>query len=218
MQNENFVIEKPFLWTLFFYFSGMFCQLVFNTLLVMDAYWIKRINNDINAYWPFFFNAGQLSSFFAYNFMNQLMHFNKQLIIIPITLSVIFMAFFIIGESMETGTTLKTTLFLVLVTVSGFITMIFNTSIGRFAFSFRDKDINAYSSAGSLIGVLLSLSAFTLNFILGDERFTLLYVLFYVFFLAFVITSVTIFSRFLHIYYTKEINRLNPSTPQSNLT
>ena len=78
---------------------------------------------------------------------------------------------------MVKGDELKIDLFLGLVFLSGFLTQIMQTSSGRFAFSFRDKDIAAYSSGGALIGVVSSALGFVLNFVLGDDFF-MLYILF----------------------------------------
>ena len=157
MSVADSVIEKPFLWSLFFWFTGMTSLVCWQAVLSLNAYWIPKFGDGVDAYYPFFYFAGSVFSFFLYDAINKVMTFKMQMTIIPIILSVSFYSLFIIGETMENGTDLKKYIFMGICVEMGFTGNILQTTASKFCFNFRVKDITDYTSGTALIGFLCAL-------------------------------------------------------------
>ena len=204
MDINKLEIQKPFLFSAFFWFAGMVTLATWNAVLSQNGYWCVKLQAGVDAFYPFVYFGGAVLNFFVYDLINSMISFKMQVIMIPCTQLVSFVAMFITCETMEAGTTAKLVVFQVICFIVGFVNNTLQTSVNKFCFNFRPKDITAMTSGTGLIGIVCAAIGLITNFTLPDSPLWQ-YIIYQIYLTIFVGFSVVIFWLFIDFYYTKAL-------------
>jgi hypothetical protein len=168
--TDDLRIISPMLWNLFFWFAGMASLFIWNSILSLNDYWNKAYQDGIAAWYPFFYFGGSFINFFLFEYINRCFKFNQQCIYIPAFMGITFYAQWLVGYYIDDqdSKNMKVVIFLIIVFIQGFANNTLQTSLARFCFNFRGKDITHYTAGTALVGVFVAGVAFILQLTIND--------------------------------------------------
>jgi len=95
---------------------------------------------------------GSFICFFVYDPLNRSVSYTKQIVLWPLIMSLMFIVFYVVGETIE-STTIKCVIFLVGCFIQGFLNNILQMSQSRFIMSFGADEIRWYNGGTGMAGI-----------------------------------------------------------------
>lgn len=158
--------QRQLLWKSFYWFAGVACLFVWNSILSLNQYWNAKFKDGIQNTYPFFYMQGSFASFFLLEKVNKWLTFKIQVSQFPSIMAITFYIDLMVGEFIdrEQYPTLKLIIFLIVIFIQGFVNNLLQTVMTRYVLNFSPKDITNFTTGTALAGVGSGLTSFCLTY------------------------------------------------------